>query len=125
MAKDTSEFASFNGWTVEHRPARNELRATKDHPDAPNGRMFVKVHSADAARAYLVLKQDALAEEHRIEQTDDSKAAADAAARELVMAKVTQGLGRGFGEDYAITRLRAAGCSTADVMAVLGEGAQE
>jgi hypothetical protein len=119
------EYPGFNGWTVEHRPARNELRATKDHPDAPNGRMLVRVHGADLDRAYLVLKQDAYAEEYRVTQSAESEALAKSAARALVIDKVRQGLARGFGEEYAIKRLREAGCSTADVMSVLGEGAQD
>lgn len=115
-------YPDFAGWTVEHREARNELRATKPHPDAPGGRMVVRVMGANLDRVYLTLKQDALAEEHRLEQTAESEAAATDAARALVIDKVKEGLAKGFGEEYAINRLRAAGCSVEDVMGVLGEG---
>ncbi len=129
MAKkaDTTatDYPDFDGWAVTKNPNRNELVAVKEHPDAPNGRMVVRALGGDLDRVYLVLKQDAAVEEHRLTGTPDTEAKATAAARALVIAKVKAGLAAGYDEDYAVKRLRAAGVPFADMASVIGAATKE
>lgn len=117
---DDERFPDFDGWTVSHHPARNEIRAVKAHPDAAHGRMVVRGHGVNLERVYLVVKRDALIEEARLSPGDTALAARVKRAEQAVVAdKVRAGLAKGLGMEYAVKRLSAAGFTMAEMVPIL------
>lgn len=134
MAENEQTFPeSFDGWTVERMTTEdgtplNHFVFNKPSPNGKDGNLHVRITGgvdADPAMVYERGVRDAYAEDVRVSSPDDVATWTgkfEAADRAVTLRKVKAGLDAGYGEEYAFSRLRAAGFTMAEITAVLGKG---